>query len=728
MEKQASEKKPLPFRFLNGLYHNITFTLAGPKVRMLSIIACAAVWIFVVSHYQLFFTGELVFGPLLFVLCLLGGVAAGALIAFKIEVSKRYELLANTILFFLMPVATMQMMECFNGKFIYDFSPQTFFLNYLFYLFFYVVCLLITGRYHMTGLIVNITMYIFGLINYFTDLLRGTPFVPPDVLSFKTGMNVLDGYSYDISWQLILASLCMFLIYLINKKSVNAKPKTTKRRMFVKFLCAGYLAIFLLVVFGTEALPHHGYKPDFWDQSRGYHNTGTWLNFCLNLKYLHVRTPDGYDADAVPEIAARLFDEYGVDPDGDTSLNLLTGKCDYRPSSDKTPHIIMIMNESLADLRDLGELATNEDYMPFIHGLKENTIKGTLQVPVFGAGTSNTEFESLTGTSITFLTAGCNVYQSYVRSDLPSLVTTLKNQGYSTQAFHPYYKEGWNRINVYNHLGFEKYTAIEDFIDNDILTEYILSNDAISFANKVEQAYPGKDILLRRFVSDAYDYQMVEGFYEQRDLSKPFFIFNVTMQNHGGYAMNYRNFEQTIYALSTTKLYPMANRYLSLIKASDEAFKNLVSYYKTQEDPVIICMFGDHQPSIEDSFYEELLGSSLETLSLEQSQKRYATPFIIWANYDIPEATVEHMSSNYLSTLLLQTAGLKLTPFNKYLACLYQKLPVIDTVGYVDSAGRHYRSDEKSSYSRLLNEYACLEYNFLIDKKNRKDSFFTVAP
>ena len=88
------------------------------------------------------------------------------------------------------------------------------------------------------------------------------------------------------------------------------------------------------------------------------------------------------------------------------------------------PNIICIMNESLSDPGALGNLETNEDYMPFIHSLTENTIKGSLSMPVFGAGTSNSEFEFLSGDSISFLPTGCNVYQSYVKDTVPSLVST----------------------------------------------------------------------------------------------------------------------------------------------------------------------------------------------------------------------------------------------------------------------------------------------------------------
>ena len=130
------------------------------------------------------------------------------------------------------------------------------------------------------------------------------------------------------------------------------------------------------------------------------------------------------------------------------------------------------MNLCLIQVR-LGNLETNEDYMPFIHSLTENTIKGSLSMPVFGAGTSNSEFEFLSGDSISFLPTGCNVYQSYVKDTVPSLVSTLGVLGYSRTAFHPYYGEGWNRRNVYPLLGFENYISIEDL---SIRTFWILTS------------------------------------------------------------------------------------------------------------------------------------------------------------------------------------------------------------------------------------------------------------
>jgi len=191
------------------------------------------------------------------------------------------------------------------------------------------------------------------------------------------------------------------------------------------------------------------------------------------------------------------------------------------------------------------------------------------------------------------------------------------------------------------------------------------------------------------------------------------------MQNHGGYTTSCVNFEETIFATSTTKAYNKANRYLSLVKKSDDAFKGLIEYFSTVEEPTVICMFGDHQPSVETDFISEVLGvNNLVNLSVEDEQKRYMTPFFIWANYDIEEKQIERLSANYLSSLVLETAGVKLTEYNKYLLNLMETLPVINTVGYIDKDGNYYRWSDSSPYTKLLDEYEKIQYNNIFDRKN----------
>jgi hypothetical protein len=157
-----------------------------------------------------------------------------------------------------------------------------------------------------------------------------------------------------------------------------------------------------------------------------------------------------------------------------------------------------------------------------------------------------------------------------------------------------------------------------------------------------------------------------------------------------------------------------------------EGSDEINEYFEKVDEPTVICMFGDHQPTIEPEFVEELLGAkSLSSLSAAQEQRRHMTPFYIWANYDIEEAEIDKMSANYLSSLVLKTAGVELTEYNRYLLKLYETLPVINTVGYIDNADNYYKWSDVSPYTDLISEYEKIQYNCIFDSKNLKtDTFY----
>ena len=167
-----------------------------------------------------------------------------------------------------------------------------------------------------------------------------------------------------------------------------------------------------------------------------------------------------------------------------------------------------------------------------------------------------------------------------------------------------------------------------------------------------------------------------------------------------------------------------AERYLSLIHESDRAFKKLIDYFKEQKEPTIVVMFGDHQPKLEDEFYELLYGKDLNSLNIKEMQKKFT---VIWANYDIKEQeNVKLTSANYLSTLMLKQTNLKMTPYNQYLEELEKQIPAINANGYVTKDGKNVATQDEEDKDKWLTNYQYLQYNSLLDYKHRVDSFFSV--
>ena len=321
-------------------------SFAGKKIRLLALAVTIFMIIFVSANWRLYLdpTLDLTCGTILFVLSLLAGPVAGFLIIFKPSVDDKYKALANTALFFIMPVLTIQMVEVFNENYIWWFSVPTFLANYMIYLVFYLFFIWSPDVIIWIGLIVNISLYVWSLLNYFIELFRGSPFVPLDVLSFGTGLSVSDGYTYELSWKLILGSIMFFLILSgKQKKCQTSNRKNWNSKLLAKLAPAAYIAVVVISLFFTDYAANLGYKPDFWDQSRGYHRTGSFFNFCLNTKYLIIRKPSDYNAANVSDYVAETLKDAGVDPDDHTvSTNLLTGQNDYTANADAPCRILFV--------------------------------------------------------------------------------------------------------------------------------------------------------------------------------------------------------------------------------------------------------------------------------------------------------------------------------------------------------------------------------------------------
>ncbi len=672
-------------------------------------IMSALLLVLVLIYTDSFLQDPTVLRVLLYSGCIIASLLLGLLTAFKIEIRKlNAQKWFYTILFFLIPVVTVTMTEALNNIFVYDMTYFGFAANYGLTLLLQGVIYVFSGSFRLPLLILNPFLFAMGMVNYFMMQYRGTPFVPMDFLSLGVADAILEQYEYSINFAVITAIILLVFLILVGVR-IKTPPFHLVTRIVSRVLTGFIFVVMMLTFFLTSFFAQFGVKPDFWNQARGYRYYGFTYSFFINIKYLYVLEPSGYDADKVEGYIEEALKD-----------------AEQSETTDTVPDVICIMNEALSDLSVLGEVNTNIDPLPFISSLRENTVRGNLYVPVIGAGTANTEFEFLTGNSMAFLPSGSNAYILYANRQLPALATLMAQQGYAINYMHPYYAGGWNRDIVHTNLGFPDFVSIEDMLDMDIFAKYKQNGGGISYLQELmEEAYPGENILMRQYVRDSYNYELIIEDYENRDTEQPYFMFNVTMQNHGSYRKNASNFKQKVW-LTDTDEYGGANRYLSLIKHSDEAFEDLIDYFEDVDRPVIICMFGDHQPAIENGFVEETLGASINELDLEQQQARHITPFLIWANYDIEEAEYEMLSSNYLSSLVLKTAGLEMSDYNRYLLNLSKTLPVIDTVGYIDADGNYYDWNMSSSYTGMLEQYKHIQYNGLLDKTNRNEALFNL--
>ena len=600
------------------------------------------------------------------------------------------------ILYVLCPIAAFYLLEVLTHNPIEDIHIGLHIYSWVMYLLIYTVFFFLSGRMRVSHILSTLLVAIVGLANMYTLELRGAPILPWDIHSLGTAVSVLDNQNMELT-QATIHILWGFGAILFLSLHCDLRAPAIKKRLAAGVCSA---AVLTAMAFGvqTDWLMEtiNIYEMPF-TQGYTYRQNGFLVSFLMNSKYLGIDKPEDYNVAQLEDTVEETLEESENEPGSSSIL-------ENPATSAQQPNIIVIMNEAFSDLSVLGDLETNKDFMPYFRSLTENTVEGTAYVSVLGGNTANSEFEFLTGDSMAFLPTGSIPYQQYIKSEIPTLVDVLNDQGYYSIAMHPYYASGWERDKVYDWLGFDEKYFLNDF----------------SGAQR-----------LRQYVSDWGMYQKIIQLFNAKREGDPLFFFGVTMQNHSGYSKEYENFSNDVHVLSEDgKEYKYADTYLSLIAESDRAYEKLISYFTYIEEPTIIVMFGDHQPhSLETSFFKNLLGKHPLELNLEETTLRYQTPFKIWANYDIKEQTDVDISINYLSTLLMKTAGLELSEYQDYLWEIHEQLPVVTANFYMDTDGNIYDYNEDESnagHQTLLDDYASIQYNHLFDENNRLTELFVL--
>ncbi len=635
--------------------------------------------------------------------------------------------------FFLTPLISVICVERLNGNFITSLDPEDMILdNYAVCLAFYALLYFFSGSIRISVMVCSPVFLIFGTANMFVKEFKGSPLVPMDVGSIATAASVADNFHYTAGYEIAFSLALTLLVFFAASRIAPPWYRRRHTRLALRVTGLLYVLVLTVLFYGTTFLVDMGYRPDFFNQKRGYEAKGAVLEFMLNTRYMRVSKPSGYDADHVSTEASSLTSSSETPSILQTAAAGQPGAAagGAGGSSVKNPNIIVVMDEAFSDLRVLGDIKTKKPMMPFIDSLKENTIIGNMYVSVVGTGTSNTEYEFLTGNSMAFLPAGSNAYQLYVKDQQPGLVSTLEAQGYDAIAMHPYFRSNWNRPAVYRNMGFQRYLAMEQLFGKDLVSRYRSNMTRETLRQELAEKYPGEDdILLRSYVSDAYDFRRVEQLYQKRDKAKPWFCFNVTMQNHSPYDMFSSDVLGENSITRPEDYYSLADTYVSLVRRTDDALRQLVQYFQHAKEPTVILFFGDHQPALENGLYEDVMGKPLNDLTDAENQKRYITRFVLWANYDIPEGYIDKISANYMSTLLLQTAGLEMPEYNRCLANLYCQLPVVSAQGVIDSTDQFHLADDleaekDSALAQSLLNYHRLSYNNVIDTGHRTDRLF----
>lgn len=542
-------------------------------------------------------------------------------------------------------------------------------LNIAFYYWLFLFVFFIAGRTSISMAICVAAIAIIGVGNYFVVMFRSNPIVPWDIYSFETAMSVADNYVFSVDWALA-EHIAMFILMLIVgvRTNIRLNKKILRPILTVAMCIPAYFYISYLWQDNLER--NTGLNDTLFNAKYMHSKDGFFVSFILDIHFLQIEEPKNYS----DEYALSLLNEQEVEK---------------VETPEELPDIIAIMDETFSDPAVLGEFETNKDYMPFVHSILRgevaNTISGYTDVSVLGGNTANSEFEFLTGNSMAFFPNGSVPYLQYIRDGISTIVPQLEEYGYTTYGTHTYRAKGWNREFIYDLMGFD----------------YRYFQGSFPFEDK-----------LRNYVSDEADFKSILEW--RNNTEGPFFMFNVTMQNHSNYGGDFDNFDPQIVAkFKNTSSNKYLNKYLSLMYETDQDVASLLSELSQSDRKTIVVFWGDHQPNdyVVRPIYKEY-GLDFDNQTYEQQQQRQKTPFFIWANYDIQEQTNVEISLNYLNILLFETAGLQLDEYQTFRKNLWQgQIPMMNAVGYRNDDGDLVEYDDApEEIQNLLNEYQNIQY------------------
>ena len=264
-------------------------------------------------------------------------------------------------------------------------------------------------------------------------------------------------------------------------------------------------------------------------------------------------------------------------------------------------------------------------------------------VPVFGAGTANSEFEFLTAMSMRLVPDGMIPYVHYIkRSPIPSVGGVLKYFGYQTTAVHNYHRAFYRRDRVYPLIGFQNFFGLEDLDYEDSKEEWRPRDDIL--ANKVLQIL-------------------------QKEETKPQFVFSVTVGAHGPYG-RIRDFGVKpfqIQGVKNTSLESQLSNYSILLEDSAKNIEKIVDYVMKRKKKTLLVIFGDHLPALHEIF------GVLPWPEGSPENRLRRTNYLVISNYEQKFSLPPALSLPCMSALLLPLMNRENTPFRTYVSETCQK-------------------------------------------------------
>ena len=241
-----------------------------------------------------------------------------------------------------------------NGKLIFE--PKRMLLNFMFIYFLITFFYSFAGKIKFGLVITAILTGLIGIINHFITAFRGTPLVPWDLFSLNVALTVLPTFKFTVTKQAVLGFI-LFVITLIILAKVKLQTFANgKLKKIYRVSACVSIVVFVICFYLTNLIAWFDLNEN-WDPKEEYHNNGLVASLFKQSRNLIIQDPEGYDVESLTDLAETI------------EVPIIKNE-----ENQEMPNVIVIMNESFADLTVVGDFETNTEYLSYFKNLKENTI------------------------------------------------------------------------------------------------------------------------------------------------------------------------------------------------------------------------------------------------------------------------------------------------------------------------------------------------------------------
>ena len=445
-----------------------------------------------------------------------------------------------------------------------------------------------------------------GVTNFVIRSSRKSPFAASDFRNLTEGLKVIQKY-YTIPQIVILCLVIAALVACI----IFIAIRTPKVKQKINYLLS---ALVIAVSFGMIMIINYvsnatGLIPrQFGNLVRAYDTYGFGYMFSCSLFRNGVSKPKDYSPGKVNDVVDSVENNDKNNNDNDKN------------DIDK-PNIIFLQLESFFDATNVKGLEFSEDPIPNIRKLYEKFPGGYLSVPSFGAGTANTEFETMTGMNLDDFGPGEYPYKTVLQSTAcESICYYLSNYGYTTTALHDNTGGFYDRNRVFSRLGFDSFVSIE-------------------YIEKYEKNPIG-------WVKDKCLTDEIVGILDST--GTPDYIYTISVQGHGDYPENTDGLDLPV-KVTNNNVTGNPNGfeyYVNQTHEMDAFVAELIDALSKRNEKTILVIYGDHLPTF-DITDDDLKNGDI-----------YQTQYVVWNNYNL-QIENKDLQAYQLSAYLMKNLGMK---------------------------------------------------------------------